>query len=429
MDVIQTFKQISTIPHCSFDTVKLRDYLVNEAKFNGFSVILDEFDNILCKKGSPKICLQAHYDMVCVGNAPNIEIIEDKGFLKAKNSSLGADDGIGVAICLEMMKKFNNLEILFTNNEEVGLIGANGFKGEIKSQNLLNLDSEDDEFIIIGCAGGIDIIASISAKIDANFSENEPKGVFYELSVGDLPGGHSGIDIINNIPNAVKLICKFITQNKCKISHINAGERINSIPANAKAVVWAPNELIDSDIVKVKKLENSPKFSVLSNSDKILNLANSFAQGIRSYDESIASVISSVNLSYIKQDENEVKVAFFARSMKDDELDNLVFEIQTLCESYGYELKFCTHNRAWEAKISEFSNLVLGELKKFNPNASYQATHGGLECGVLSEKFPHLSVCSIGINIFNPHSMSERCEINSAKKTCEVVANIVQKLQ
>ena len=145
MDVIKLFNEICGISHCSFNTQKLADYLLNYAKSCGFSAKIDDFGNIHAIKGRPKICLQAHYDMVCVGLAPEIKVQNDGLYLSALHSSLGADNGIGVAICMKMMAEFENLEVLFTNDEEVGMLGAAGFDGQLKSEFLLNLDSECDD--------------------------------------------------------------------------------------------------------------------------------------------------------------------------------------------------------------------------------------------------------------------------------------------
>ena len=132
-EVIENFKKLTQIPHCSFDTVKMRDFLNTFSQERGFKTQIDKAGNIHCVKGSPKVCLQSHYDMVCMGNAPKIELFEENGFLRAKNSSLGADNGIGVAIMMQMMKEFDDLECLFTNDEEVGLLGANALEPTFKT--------------------------------------------------------------------------------------------------------------------------------------------------------------------------------------------------------------------------------------------------------------------------------------------------------
>uniref|UniRef100_UPI00343574D6 M28 family peptidase n=1 Tax=uncultured Campylobacter sp. TaxID=218934 RepID=UPI00343574D6 len=261
-EVMNDFKKLCEIPHCSCETEQMREFLADFALSQGFSVNIDEAGNIHAVKGEPKICLQSHYDMVCVGAAPHLELIEEDGILRAKNSTLGADDGIGVAMMMGAMREFENLECLFTNDEEVGLIGANGFKDKILSPNLLNLDSEEDDRVILGCAGGI----NVSAKIDVQSFKKS--GFVYEARVSGLPGGHSGTQIHQNIPNALKILGKFLALNGCEIVSIDGGERSNSIPANAVAVVVSRKPLESSESVKVKKIELS-EAEVLENSDKI----------------------------------------------------------------------------------------------------------------------------------------------------------------
>lgn len=417
MEILDKFKEICTIPHCSFDALQLRDYLVDFAKKSGFSVRIDEFDNIYAIKGEPKICLQSHYDMVCVGDAPNIELIDDGKILRAKNSSLGADNGIGVAIMMDMMEKFENLEVLFSANEEVGLIGANGFNGRIISGRLLNLDSEHEDGVFIGCAAGELIHARIKAsKVPAN-------NRLYELSVLNLPGGHSGLEIIKDIPNSIKILAEFIAKNNGKIVDINGGERSNSIPVNAKGLVICDEIIHSDDRVVVRELGVGEE--ILEFGDNILALINSFSQGVRSYDENLKIVRDSINLSRIKSDDGVIELEFFARSMSEDGLERLKFETASLAKLAGFEVSFFERSGAWTPKIGEFANVVLKFMQENNPKVKFQAVHAGLECGVFVAKQNGLEAASIGPNIYSPHSINEHLEIDSLEKIAKVVEKIV----
>ena len=174
MNTLDIFKKICTIPHCSHNTSKMRDFIEEFCLKEGCFVEIDTAGNILARKGYPKVCLQAHYDMVCIGKAPDIEVYEEDGFLKAKESSLGADNGIGVAIMLLTASKFDDIELLFTNDEEIGMLGARDIKLTLKSNKILNLDTEEEAKVYIGCAGGVDINISKefekSRLKDDNFS-------------------------------------------------------------------------------------------------------------------------------------------------------------------------------------------------------------------------------------------------------------------
>ncbi|MGP1484581.1 MAG: M20/M25/M40 family metallo-hydrolase [Campylobacter sp.] len=420
--VMDDFEKISQIPHCSGNTDQMREFLVDFAKSKGFDTNVDEFGNIHALKGNPKICLQSHYDMVCVGEAPNLKLVQKDGILMAQNSTLGADNGIGVAIMMGAMREFENLECLFTNDEEIGLIGANNFNGTIFAPNLLNLDSEEDDKVTLGCAGGI----NISAKIG---SESVKKsGMIYEICVNGLPGGHSGSEIHKNILSSIKVMAKFLAQNECEIIKIDGGERSNSIPANAVATVLCNKKLIADDLVFVKYLGES-QGDVLVNSVKILSLINSFAQGVRSYNTQLAMVNESINLSTVKQNSQFVEFDFFGRAMSNDGVKNLGFETKTLANALGFETQITDRSANWEPVISDFSKIVLQELKKANPQTKFSAIHAGLECGVLVAKQPNLQACSIGPNIHSPHSINEHCEIASVELISGVVRNIVARFQ
>lgn len=412
-EVLEHFTQISQIPHCSFDTIKLKDFLESFAKKAGFEVKSDEAGNIHCVKGKPKLCLQAHYDMVCMGEAPKIELFEEEGFLRAKNSSLGADNGMGLAMILAAMKEFENLECLLTNDEEVGLLGANAFEGKLVANKLLNLDHEIDNEVLIGCAGGVDIKALLP------FSEEKISGKLYELEAVGFKGGHSGMDIVHNVKSSIKELASFILKNEGKIIKFEGGERINSIPKHAKALVCFQNEPFKSEYIKCKFIDEG-EFLACSQSKQILYALNAFSQGVRAYDKHLNIVQTSINLSLLKMKEKKVEIDLFARSNTLEGLKTLEFETKTFFESFGFETSSSNFYPPWEGQENEFSTAVLEELKKEFSSACILAVHAGLECGVL-EKKQSLQCASIGPNIFNPHSIDERCELASVGKIYTVV--------
>ena len=423
-EILTKFETLAAIPHCSYDTDKMRDFLADFAKDKGCEVIIDSFGNIHTFKGKPKICLQSHYDMVCMGDAPKIEIVYgDDGYMRAKNSSLGADNGIGVAIMMQMISEFDDIECLFTNNEEVGMIGATGFNGELKADKLLNLDSEEDDRVTIGCAGGVNLFATISLN-----SKKIKESTLYEVKVSGLPGGHSGNEIHKNIPNAPKLLAKFRAEEDCELISLDFGERSNSIPANAICKALCAHEPKQRGLAWVKSLGEG-EADVLVNSGKILALINSFAQGVRSYDTQLGMVNESINLSTVKQKGEVIEFDFFGRAMKREGLENLGFETSTLASALGFDVRVADRSANWAPCISDFAHLVLEELQKQKPQAKFAAVHAGLECGVLVAKQPELQACSIGPNIHSPHSVNEHCEIASVEMIAEVVRNIIARLQ
>ena len=522
------FEQICSIPHCSYQAQKLGEFLLEFSKSRGFDTKIDENFNIHAIKGKPKICLQAHYDMVCVGEAPKIELENDGEFLSAKNSTLGADNGIGLAIIMDIMDEAQDLEVLFTSDEEVGLIGANAFAGEICAPALLNLDSEDDSEVIIGCAGGL--LAEFRREFEpcelglgelfnpefepcklglgelfsSSVSENFGTGLlsnesshstsaknstqnssnlnanYYELSCEGLEGGHSGMQIAKNIPNAIKELAHFAKNHGANILAMSGGDRDNAIPTWAKALVSASSKLQSKGLVNAKKLDllgakelfaklcdddlknpiimksnsadftrnsripmksNSADFTRNSRNSRI-PLLNDFLlalpHGVLGWDEGLGLPKTSANLAIVRtrltsKDEN-ARIAFsvqiYARSSSQEELAKLKNSYEAISELAGFQSSFGASSMPWEPEQSEFAKSLLTALQKYRPNAKITAIHAGLECGCLSAKMKQkgkkLVACSIGPNISGAHTINERCEIKSAQIIAQVVRDVLK---
>ena len=509
------FEQICSIPHCSYQAQKLGEFLLEFSKSRGFEAKIDESFNIHAIKGKPKICLQAHYDMVCVGEAPKIELKNDGEFLSAKNSTLGADNGIGLAIIMDIMDEAQDLEVLFTSDEEVGLIGANAFAGEICAPALLNLDSEDDSEVIIGCAGGLLaefrrefepcelglgelfnpefepcelglgelFSSSVSEHLSTGLLSNEGShstsaknctqnssnlnANYYELSCEGLEGGHSGMQIAKNIPNAIKELAHFAKNHGANILAMSGGDRDNAIPTWAKALVSASSELQSKGLVKAKKLDllgakelftklcdddlknpiimksNSADFTKRENSrNSRIPLLNDFLlalpHGVLGWDEGLGLPKTSANLAIVRtrltsKDEN-ARIAFsvqiYARSSSQAELAKLKNSYEAISELAGFQSSFGASSMPWEPEQSEFATSVLNSLQKYRPDAKITAIHAGLECGCLSAKMKQkgkkLVACSIGPNISGAHTINERCEIKSAQIIAQVVRDVLK---
>ncbi len=417
-NVIENFKNLCKVPHCSYETEQMKEFLSSYAKDKGFKVSIDKAGNIHAIKGNPKICLQSHYDMVCMGEAPKVEVYEENGFLRAKNSSLGADNGIGIAIMMSAMAEFENLECLFTNDEEVGLMGVNSLEHTLSSKMLLNLDHESDDEIMIGCAGGVDIEAELS------FSTHKARGKIYELQAQNFKGGHSGINIVRNEKSSIKEMAKFIKENKGEIISFEGGERINSIPKHAKALVHFKNEIKGNEWIKCKFKEEG-EFEICDQNEKLLNTINAFAYGVRAYDENLGIVQTSINLATLKMENQQIKLELFARSNVLDGLKQIEFETLEFFKAFDYKVRSFNFYPPWEGKANALSDKVLKALKKVSPKARVSAIHAGLECGII-EKKQELLCASIGPNIHNPHSTDEHCEIASVEKISRVVFEVLK---
>ena len=420
--IIDHFQTLTQIPHCSKEADKLLEFLVDFAKSRSYTVEVDEVKNIYIHKGNPTLCLQAHYDMVCMGKAPLLETYIEDGVMSAKDSSLGADNGMAIAMMMQNMDEGLDLEFLLTADEEIGLIGANEVAFELKSKYMLNLDSEDEAEVYIGCAGGADLIAD---KLDEYV---EGKGTCYEVAVKGLTGGHSGVDIDKGIPSAIKVLGNYLVENDVtELASIYAGERRNSIPANAVAIVRSKEALEDDGDVKVRVLNESPK--VLKEGEKVIKFIDVFQQGVLGMNDELGIPSISINLAIITADEKGgVKVEVSARAMSVEALEYLTESTATLFRFYGFTVDVQDKYPAWKPDISEFTNLVSEEMKAVFGKTKMMAIHAGLECGVIAEKYPAMKFASIGPTIRYPHSTREEVDLASVERTYEVLLGIISRV-
>jgi len=422
--VLDYFKIITATPRCSFKTQKMQEKIVEIAEKLGYKVSQDKTGNILCQKGSPKVCLQSHYDMVCFGDVENIELIEEEGVLRTKNSTLGADNGMGMAISFACMEKFNDLECLFTIDEEVGLIGATNLELQIFSDKILNLDGEEEKEIYIGCAGGTDIVA----KLELEYKKLNDDETIYEVSIQDLPGGHSGVDIDKNIPSATKILAEELVKHDFKLLHIEGGEFRNSISKKAKAIISTSKDfMLFNNVLHVKEIEYKREY--IKNGYEIITALNAFAQGVRSYDKSLLIPLVSINLGVVKVEEGALNISCAARAMKNEDLVQISHETESFFKLIGCKTSLSDIYEPWVPAIGDFANLVKSEMDKVYDDASFCAIHAGLECGILMQtQSKKIEAVAIGPTIRNPHSLREECDLSSVDRISKVVENIIKGL-
>jgi dipeptidase D len=424
--IIELFKQITKIPRCSGTHEPFINYIKNYALKYDYICQIDSANNILCYKQnqSPNICLQSHYDIVCLEDGKIPQILQDGDKLYAKDSTLGADNGIGCAYMLALMSENKNCEFLFTCDEEIGLIGANNIQLEIKSPNMLNLDSEAMGEICIGCAGGLDIFASTTKSI---IKENKKDKELYEIIVSGFDGGHSGVDINKDIPNAIKVLCEFlILCDDVEILDINGGERINSIPKYAKAIIACSKKPINiSPNITINPVDDkSEHFRVLDKN--ILSFIINMKNGVLKYDKELDVVIDSINLALIKTTMDDVTISLSARSMENKNLNEIAITNINNLRDKGFEVTVEGKYPAWSPDTNEFTNSVLEIYKKYFKDAKLYAIHAGLECAIFKEKYPHLNIASIGPDIHFPHSNKEYCSISSVNKVYDILKDIIK---
>jgi dipeptidase D len=424
MRVIEIFKTICTIPHCSYHAQNLKSYIMDEAERFGYEVSNDKAGNVLCSHPEARLILQAHYDMVCIGRAPELELYEENGWLKAKESSLGADNGIGVAMMLALMSEKKRVSCLFTADEEVGLLGAQRLELKIKETLMLNLDTEEEGYVYIGCAGGSDIIATKRLS----FETIDEEIVSYEILVDGLPGGHSGVDIHKNIPSAVKKLAAYLVHIPHYLISIEGGERRNSIPKRARAVISVPSGVmldIGADGVEIKKLEKRYDRMIVQG-HQVSEMIHAFAQGVRSMNNELGIVQNSINLALIETDGNEMLVTLSARSMDSEELLLLVDETLTFFRAFGFTARSEGSYPAWKPEVNDFALQVQKVCQKHFEKVDFMAIHAGLECAVLKSHAPHLQIASIGPTIHEPHSSRESVQIASVERVYRALEEIVR---
>ncbi len=412
MEVVELFERICSIPHCSGSTRELHDFIIEFCKKYGFEVETDEAGNILCRKGSPALVLQSHYDMVCVGKAPDVRLLQKDGWLMAENSSLGADNGIGVALMLWLISKGKEAEYLFTNDEEIGLIGAKNLGLELKAKRMLNLDSEEFGQIYVGCAGGADIEAKRplrKTKIDRKY--------FYYIRAKNFPGGHSGVDIDKDIPNAIKSFAHFI--DEARIASLIGGERRNSIPAHLEAIVATDSPLCGNDYFDV-----APADAMEVSQEDLLTPLLAFAHGVRGWQKDFGIPSKSANLAKVRVDE-EFHMECSLRANSDEELARLEKEYMAFFKGYGFEAKSLDRYPAWKPKITPFAKEVAALFESFVQKPSFKAIHAGLECAIFAKRYPRMQIVSIGPDIEHPHSTREQVNIESVRHLAKIVERIV----
>lgn len=425
--VFEHFKTITAIPRCSLDAAQMKDHIVAFAKECGFKTSVDSVGNVLCLKGEPTLCLQAHYDMVCIGQTESIELIKEENILRAAHSTLGADNGMGMAIMFAMMQTQSDLECLFTADEEVGLIGASHFRLPLHSKYLLNLDSEEEGKICIGCAGGVDIIASKALHVSI-FEEGME---LYEVNADGFLGGHSGVDIDKHIPSAIKVLARELLMHPCKIVHFEGGDRRNAIAKSARAIVAShkPLKLFDTRL-HVKKINDTQYEGFFEESPVIIKALCGFAQGIRDWDRELDIPLISINLGLVRICDKTVRFDCAARAMDDENLAILSDETQAFFTALGFDVVQESWHGAWKPNIGKFAQTVHTIMQENYPEVRFQAIHAGLECGeLICHQTKKIEAISIGPTIRYPHSLREECDMDSVERMQEIVAKIIKEVQ
>lgn len=475
--VWNNFYLLTRQPRPSKHEEKVREFLLEWGKEHGIDTQADKTGNVIMRApatpGYEKckgVILQAHMDMVPQKVATSahdflkdpIETVIDGDWVKANGTTLGADDGMGVALAMSVLEdknvKHGPIEVLITYDEETGMTGAENLEaGVLKGDILLNLDSEDEDELCIGCAGGLDAIAEFKYK-----TEKTPAGyVGYKLSISGLQGGHSGMDISLYRANANKMAAKAIIpvleSNGGKLVNFTGGSLRNAIPFEAevelaipedkeKAIVELMKSLLDSEKMQYKESDPDAKYKIEKLGaaskeyieDKVaLNAAKSIiacpSNVIRMSQSMPGLTETSINLAIVRCSEGTIRIASLMRSAIDSAKEDLANRVRYIFEMAGASITFEGGYSGWVPKPdSPLISLLNGiYTKMFGRSMNVLATHGGLECAIMGAKYPNWDMISIGPTVRYPHSPDERTYIPSIQNAWnflqEILVNIPEK--
>lgn len=473
--ILGIFEEINKIPRKSKNEEKISNWLVEWAKSHGLAVKQDKALNVCIpvpatagRENDPTVILQGHMDMVCEKTPDSthdfskdpIKHIIDGEWMHADKTTLGSDNGIGIAMALELAIDDSisrpPLELLFTVDEETGLYGAKSIESDfISGKILLNLDSEDEGVFTIGCAGGRDV----EIKLNLNKESPDAQNPCFKLSVDGLKGGHSGIDIQDHRENANIVIARLLRYiakevDSVRIADITGGSAHNAIPRNAYAIVTVPAS--DQDTFKdaynraASKLENLAKsyepdikISLSEESEgkqpytaedtkKVISLLNALPHGVTGMSVDIEGLVETSNNFATMGMENDVLTLLSSqRSSIEIQLEYIVSKVESVAELANAAYETNEGYPGWEpnpkSNILALCKNVHKELYGKEPHV--EAIHAGLECGLIGAKFDNMDMISFGPTLKNPHSPNEKLHLPSVPKVWNFTVELLKAIK
>jgi dipeptidase D len=466
------FDRLAAIPRASTKEAAAREYVRALATKLGLESVQDNAGNLVIRKparpgreGAPMALLQGHLDMVCEKNEGTvhdfdvdpIKVVRDGDWLKADGTTLGSDNGVGVAAALAVMEsddiEHGPLEFVFTIDEESGLTGAAEFPGGLlKSKYFLNLDNEEKGTLCIGCSGGIKTTARRKVKLHPASA-----GSAWRIKVSGLKGGHSGVDIHEGRGNALRImggvLQVLLNKIPIEIAGVNGGSAQNAIPREAAAlVVLDPareNELkslvataeagyktdlggFDSGLqITVEKAERPAGVLDASDAKQTVALLASLHHGVLAMSPDVAGLVqTSTNLATITTKGDVVEIVTSQRSAIESSMLAAARMIATVCGLAGFEVEHTGKYPGWKPEPNSEIVRKLQEVHKklFGEPAKLIAMHAGLECGVIGEKYPGMQMVSFGPTIVGPHSPNERVQISSVESFWNYLKLVLENL-
>jgi dipeptidase D len=468
----KNFSKLNAVPRPSKKEEKVIAFIKGFGEDLGLETTVDEVGNVIIKKPATagmenrkSIVLQSHLDMVCQKNndvtfdfeTEGIKMEIDGDWVKAKGTTLGADNGLGVATIMSILESSDiphpALEALFTIDEETGMTGALGLKpGQLTGEILLNLDTEEDDEIDIGCAGGVDV------TITQNYAAEAPKGQIVRLEVKGLQGGHSGMDIHKGFGNANiilgRLLYTGLENQNIELVSIDSGGLRNAIPREGVALISVRNAQEFIENVTVLKKDILEEFAIVepgiqiniensTSSDKAISEGDSkkviltlkaLHNGVYRMSPDVADLVeASNNVARVELKGGELKILNLTRSSVDSSKYSVAEQLKSVAELAGMNVEFSGSYPGWKPKPGSEIVQLMEKLytEKFSEKPHVVACHAGLECGIIGANYPEMEMVSFGPTIRGAHSPDEKANIPSTQKFWsflkDILANIPQK--
>lgn len=472
--VFYYFEQLCGIPHGSYNTKAISDYCVGVAQTLGLKVRQDELNNVVIFKPAspgyenlPTLMIQGHLDMVCEKNAEvdfdfmteGLNLYTEDGYVKAKGTTLGGDDGIAVAYGLAILEDNTlchpALEVVFTTEEEVGMEGVAGLDvSDLQAAYLLNLDSEDEGHILAGCAGGL------KSTVTFQVSRQPQEGFVVDLKIKGLAGGHSGTEINKGRANANilmgRLLFELHKQLNYGIIQLHGGLKDNAIPREAfAALVVHPEEGVlvkeivndfqrmvenefyytDPDVevqCEIHEQETVAEAFSMMLMEKVIFMLMEAPNGVQTMSGALPGLVeSSLNLGIVITEETQVKFCFAVRSAIDSLKVYISDKLRYLAELFGGDYNISGLYPEWSyKKDSKLRDLLIGVYEEmYHETPVVETIHAGLECGLLLEKMPQLDIVSIGPDMKDIHTPREALDIASVERTYEYILEILKQFK
>lgn len=469
----RNFDALTQVPRPSGHLEKVQQFLLDFAKNTGVEAFKDEAGNIVMRKPATPgmenrktVILQAHMDMVPQKEKTSTHNFEtdpiqtyiDGEWVRAKGTTLGADDGLGVAAIMAVMEakdlKHGPIEALITADEETGMYGANGLPGgELEGEILLNLDTEQEGELIIGSAGGVDI----TATLDYQEAESDKTDAAVKITIKGLKGGHSGLEICEGRGNAnkmmVRIVREAIAEDEACLASWHGGNMRNAIPREAEVVLTLPKENvedlkaivaeyketfnneykgIESDIEVVAEDVALPEMIVPQEiQDNLVGAIYAAHNGVWRYIPTMPEIVeTSSNLAIVDIDGGKAAIKILARSSSETMKEDLSTSLESCFNMAGMKVEFSGAYGGWDPNTDSELIKVMRNIYKnlFNEEPTVQVVHAGLECSIILSKYPGLDICSFGPTLLSPHTPTERAHWPSTTKFWDLLVKTLEEI-